>query len=81
MLFAVPSLYLDKKPINNRRRVAILYFRDGMPIRKELYLGMNTGFILRIRRLMTEQTFMDAFSSKDLDELDKAPESVIKREY
>jgi hypothetical protein len=30
-------------------------FRDGMPIRKELYLGMNTGFILRIRRLMTNR--------------------------
>ena len=55
VLFAVPSLYLDKKPINNRRRVAILYSRDGMPIRKELYLGMNTGFILRIRRLMTNR--------------------------
>jgi hypothetical protein len=51
VLFAVPRLYLDKKPINNRRRVAILYSRDGMPIRKELYLGMNTGFILRIRPL------------------------------
>ena len=51
----VPSLYLDKKPINNRRRVAILYSRDGMPIRKELYLEMNTGFILRIRRLMTNR--------------------------
>ncbi len=54
-IIAVPSLYLDKKPINNRRRVAILYSRDGMPIRKELYLGMNTGFILRIRRLMTNR--------------------------
>ena len=30
-------------------------FQDGMPIRKELYLGMNTGFILRIRRLMTNR--------------------------
>lgn len=41
-----------QKPINNRRRVVILYFRDGMPIRKELYLEMNTGFILRIQHLM-----------------------------
>ncbi len=67
-----------QKPINNRRRVAILYSRDGMPIRKELYLEMNTGFILRIRHLMTNRPFMDAFSSKDLVNWTKHPKVISK---
>ena len=52
VLFAVLSLYLDKKANQQPKTSGNPVFPDGMPIRKELCLEMNTGFILRIRRLM-----------------------------